>query len=121
MLGLALVGLFADGTTGQGWQMTGVDSFLGVANQGVSGLFVAGGYQADFPGQFQAQVIGILALGLWGFLTGLLICAPLGLLLHAISRRTDSAAAPAYETPSYETQQAYEMVDLDDARVRPPV
>lgn len=84
MVGLLLLGLFADGVTGQGWQMTGVDSYLGVTGQGVSGLFTAQGYQMDFPGQLQAQVIGILTVALWGFLTGLVICVPLGLLLHGL-------------------------------------
>lgn len=86
VVGLLLVGIFADGVVGSGWQMTGLDSYLGVAGQGVSGLFVASGYQFDFPGQLQAQAIGILALSLWGFLTGMICCIPLGLLFHALDR-----------------------------------
>ncbi|RIK55908.1 MAG: hypothetical protein DCC57_04355 [Chloroflexi bacterium] len=86
VVGLLLLGLFADGATGQGWQMTGVDAYLGVTGQGVSGLFTARGFQMDFPGQLQAQVIGILALALWGFLAGMLLCVPLGLLLHGLLR-----------------------------------
>ena len=93
ILGLLLVGFFADGAVGQGWHMTGLESYLGVAGQGVSGLFAASAYQADFPGQLQAQVIGILALGLWGFLMGMLICAPLGLILHGLLRG-DGKSAP---------------------------
>jgi hypothetical protein len=45
----------------------------------------------DFPGQLQAQVIGILTLSLWGFVVGMLVCAPLGVLLHSLLRST---AAP---------------------------
>jgi ammonium transporter, Amt family len=86
MLGLLLLGIFADGAAGSGWQMTGVEEYMGVTGQGVSGLFAARGYQVDFPGQLQAQVIGILALWLWGFLTGLLLCVPLGLLLQGLLR-----------------------------------
>jgi Amt family ammonium transporter len=89
VMGLVLVGIFADGVVGRGWQMTGVESYLGVAGQGVSGLLVAGVYQVDFPGQLQAQLVGVLALGLWGFLTGVLVCTPLGLLLHSI-RHTEA-------------------------------
>jgi ammonium transporter, Amt family len=84
MMGLVMVGIFADGSAGAGWQMVGVESHLGVAGQGVSGLFTLPGYQADFPGQVQAQVIGILALFLWGFLTGIIICAPLGMILYSL-------------------------------------
>jgi Amt family ammonium transporter len=91
MLGLLLVGLFADGAFGRGWQMTGLESYLGVTGQGVTGLFAAEGFQADFPGQLQAQLIGILALALWGFLSGLAVCVPLGLLLHALERDDRSA------------------------------
>ncbi len=86
MVGLLLVGIFADGVVGRGWHMTGLDRYLGVTGQGVSGLLAARGYQPDFPGQLQAQVIGILTLALWGFLIGMLICAPLGLLLHGLLR-----------------------------------
>ena len=108
MVGLLLVGFFADGAVGPGWQMTGMESYLGVAGQGVSGLFTASAYQADFPGQLQAQVIGILALGLWGFLAGILVCAPMGLILHGLLgdsadasaiRAVDAAPAPAERAP----------------------
>ena len=89
MIGLLLVGLFADGVAGSGWQATGGSNYLGVAGQGVSGLFVASGYQIDFPGQLQAQMAGILTLGLWGFLAGILFCAPLGFLAHGLERSED--------------------------------
>jgi Amt family ammonium transporter len=94
VVGLLLVGIFADGRVGAGWQQTGVGSFLGVPGQGVSGLTVAAGLQPDFPGQLQAQVIGAAALGLWGFLAGLLICVPLGLIYHSLLQR-DGAPAPS--------------------------
>jgi Amt family ammonium transporter len=91
VVGLLAVGIFADGTVGQGWHMTGLESYLGVTGQGVSGLFTERGFQPDFPAQLQAQVIGILSLILWGFSAGMLVCAPLGLLLHSLLRGT---AAP---------------------------
>jgi Amt family ammonium transporter len=91
MIGLLMLGVLADGVTGRGWQMTGVESYLGVTGQGVTGLFAAQGFQSDFPAQLQAQVIGMLTLALWGFVVGMLICAPLGVLLHSLLRST---AAP---------------------------
>jgi Amt family ammonium transporter len=97
IVGLLAVGIFADGTVGQGWHMTGLNSYLGVSGQGVSGLFTASGFQMDFPSQLQAQVIGILSLILWGFSSGMLICAPLGLLLHSLLRST--ATVPVASAP----------------------
>ena len=76
ILGLLLAGLFADGASGMGWQRTGMERYLGVAGQGVTGLLAGAGYQPDFPGQLQAQVMGIAAIGLWGFLSGLVVVCP---------------------------------------------
>ena len=92
ILGLLMVGLLADGVAGLGWQMTGLESHLGVTGQGVSGLFVAQGFAVDFPGQFQAQLIGVVALGLWGLLTGLAVCVPLGLVTHNLERSANRRA-----------------------------
>ena len=101
IIGLLLVGIFSDGVVGMGWQMTGLDTYQGIANQGVSGLFVMEGYQFDFPGQLQAQAIGVLALGLWGFLTGMICCIPLGLLFHALdhSEQPNSTIPSGYAMP----------------------
>ena len=92
MIGLLWVGLFADGVAGSGWQLTGINDYLGVSGQGVTGLFAASGYQVDFPGQLQAQIVGILAVGLWGFVAGMLFCAPLALLMYGL--RQSAASAP---------------------------
>jgi ammonium transporter, Amt family len=109
MVGLLLVGLFADGVVGNGWQMTGVGNYLGVTGQGVSGLFVASGYQIDFPSQLQAQAIGVLALSLWGFVMGMALCIPLGLLFHALEGgdravSESPALAPAQLEPVFQEQ-----------------
>ncbi|HRJ40892.1 MAG: hypothetical protein KJZ86_05415 [Caldilineaceae bacterium] len=109
LLGLLGLGLFADGSVGSGWQMTGVGSYLGVTGQGVTGLFAASGFVADFPGQLQAQVIGAVALLLWGFVTGSLICIPLA----ALAQGLDAAARHGHaqqtglrgDTPSTPTEQ----------------
>jgi Amt family ammonium transporter len=114
MVGLLLVGLFADGVVGNGWQMTGLGNYLGVEGQGVSGLFVANGYAISFPQQLQAQAIGVLALSLWGFVVGMVICIPLGLLFHALEgseqarNEASTALAPPVMEPVYQ-EQAFEL------------
>ena len=116
MIGLLIVGIFADGAVGQGWNMTGLDAYRGVAGQGVAGLFTSAGYQVDFPGQLQAQVIGILGLGLWGFLMGMIVCAPLGMLLHGLLRGGAQTRARPVQGPdaggSYAASPAGEFVPL---------
>lgn len=104
MVGLLLVGIFADGVVGNGWQMTGLGTYLGIDGQGVSGLFVASGYQFDFPSQLQAQAIGVLALSLWGFITGMIICIPLGLLFHALERGEQVPLVPTPLEPVFQEQ-----------------
>jgi Amt family ammonium transporter len=103
---IVLAGIFADGAAGSGWQMAGVGAYLGVPGQGVSGLLTAAGFQRDFPGQLQAQVIGVVALGLWGFVTGLLVCAPLALLFHGLQRSATAPAAPL-NAPQERTVQPF--------------
>ncbi|MEA3309687.1 MAG: hypothetical protein U9Q70_09280 [Chloroflexota bacterium] len=58
--GVLAVALLADGRWGAGWN--------GGATTGVAGLFSSGG-----SGQFIAQLVGLLALGLWGITWGLLL------------------------------------------------
>ena len=119
MVGLLLVGVFADGVVGNGWQMTGLGNYLGVEGQGVSGLFVASGYQINFPQQLQAQAIGILALSLWGFVMGMAFCIPLGLLFHALDGSeggrgaTTTALAPSTLEPVYQ-EQGFELEFLTE-------
>jgi Amt family ammonium transporter len=69
IISLLLVSFFADGQAGQGWHGVGLTAYHGIPTQGVSGLVVASGFASDWPGQFQAQLLGmaaitILALGL---------------------------------------------------------
>jgi Amt family ammonium transporter len=63
VVSLLLVSIFAAGQAGQGWNGVGLMAYQGVSGQGVSGLIVAAGYHLDWPGQFQAQLIGIAAIG----------------------------------------------------------
>ena len=67
--GLLALAIFADGTYGVGWNKTGVDRFLGVAGQGVSGIFTQPPFTPDSPGQMEAQFFGVLAIGLLAFVS----------------------------------------------------
>ena len=63
--GILAVGLFADGTFGQGLNGVGAGLYLGVAGQGVSGvLLLASGMQPDF-GQLTAQLLGLVVTACW--------------------------------------------------------
>jgi len=85
--GLLSVGFFADGRWGQGWNGIGADRFLGVAQQGVTGLLAAPGFQRDWPGQMLAQMVGAAAIALFSFFVAWLIFAVV------------SAAARAFRGP----------------------
>lgn len=62
-----LLAIFADGQSGAGWNQIGPDQFLGVSGQGVSGFWVAAGFVADWPGQFNAQLLGTVVVAVWSF------------------------------------------------------
>jgi Amt family ammonium transporter len=71
VLGVVAVGLFADGSAGRGWNGIGPDTYLGVVGQGVTGLFPAAGFAVDWPGQVNAQLVGLAAIaGLTVLLVG---------------------------------------------------
>ncbi|MCS6842777.1 MAG: ammonium transporter [Caldilineales bacterium] len=69
-VGLLAVGLWADGLAGAGWNQTGSAGYLGAVGQGVTGLWPAAGFTSDWPGQMQAQAVGLAALFLGPFLAG---------------------------------------------------
>ncbi|MER2600418.1 MAG: hypothetical protein ABTQ73_12940 [Caldilineales bacterium] len=70
LLGLLGVGLFADGLAGSGWNGIGAAEFLGGRGAGVAGALAAAGLPADWPGQMQAQLIGMAAIVALGVLGG---------------------------------------------------
>lgn len=74
--GLLAVAFFADGRWGQGWNNVGLQEYRTVVGQGVSGFLVAPGFLGDGPGQLIAQLTGLVAIALLGFLGG---WAPLAL------------------------------------------
>lgn len=67
MWGLLALAIFADGQYGVGWNNTGLTSYLGVPNQGVTGIFSLPSFVPDSPGQMEAQFFGVVAIGLFAF------------------------------------------------------
>lgn len=65
VLGILAPGLVADGQAGQGWNGIGVESYLGVAGQGITGFIPAPGLASDWPGQINAQLVGMAAIAAW--------------------------------------------------------
>jgi Amt family ammonium transporter len=65
--GVLAVGLFAGGRSGEGWNRVGAIAYLGVDGQGVTGYLALPGYASDWPGQFYAQAIGAIAIGVTAF------------------------------------------------------
>jgi Amt family ammonium transporter len=62
LMGVLAVGLFGDGLAGQGWNGLGAEAYLGVAGQGVTGFLPAPGFASDWPGQINAQLVGLAAI-----------------------------------------------------------
>lgn len=65
--GLLALAIFANGDHGIGWNRTGLTEYLGVPNQGVTGIFASSGFVPDSPGQMEAQFFGVIAVGLLAF------------------------------------------------------
>ncbi len=98
LLGLLAIGVFADGLAGAGWNGVGRVEFLGVPGQGVTGLLAAPGYQPDWPGQMQAQLVGVGALFLLGFLAGVVVFGLLAVLARGLRLAQEARADRALET-----------------------
>ncbi|HEY66620.1 MAG TPA: hypothetical protein G4O02_18890 [Caldilineae bacterium] len=94
VLGILAVGLFADGVVGQGWNGIGVDQYLGVAGQGVTGLLAAAGMQPDWPGQMEAQVIGLITTTLIPFLAATVWFAIVATLARIMEGPYPASAEP---------------------------
>jgi Amt family ammonium transporter len=85
-IGLLLVALFADGRAGAGWNGVGPTGYLGVEGQGVSGLVTGSGFAPDWPGQFQAQLVGTGAVILWTLLVTFLLFQVINLVIQSWTR-----------------------------------
>jgi Amt family ammonium transporter len=94
ILGLLLPALVANGRYGVGWNGGGEETYLDVAGQGVSGLLVANGFAADWPGQFYAQLIGAVAIFAWSFGLSWLLMQILVGIVHAWERSGLEFGAP---------------------------
>jgi Amt family ammonium transporter len=99
LAGLLLVALFATGQSGQGWNGVGLTDYLGMAGQGVSGLVVASGYVSDWPGQFQAQLLGIGAIILWVLVVAFLLFQTVKVVVASWARSGLELAGSAIPGP----------------------
>ena len=99
--GTLAVAIFADGHWGVGWNGVGVQQYLGIAGQGISGYLLADGYLPAGPSQLHAQLVGIGALFVvallvpWMAFKWALWIRDLG--RHAVARREESLAPPLPE------------------------
>jgi Amt family ammonium transporter len=64
LLGILAPGVFGDGRAGQAWNEIGAEAYLGVSGQGVTAFFPASGLAPDWPGQINAQLVGLAAVAL---------------------------------------------------------
>ena len=111
LISLLLVGFFADGTAGQGWNRVGLVDYLGVPGQGVSALVISPPYVADWPGQVQAQLLGSGAVFVWALLLSAILFQVYLAIGNAWARTkfsgevgslpaAEPAPAPADDTPA---------------------
>jgi len=81
--GLLALAIFADGIYGAGWNGIGSEEYLGIAGQGVSGGFVAAGFQLDLLNQLFAQLAGIATISILAFALAWLFFKTLDMLIKA--------------------------------------
>jgi ammonium transporter, Amt family len=93
LIGCLAPALFATGRFGQGWNGVGEESYLGVAGQGVTGLWAAVGQQPDWPGQAIAQLAGIGASIVFPGLLSLALYSGLRGIVRWRSARKDASVA----------------------------
>jgi hypothetical protein len=96
LLGMLLLGLFANGAAGQGMNKIGAATYLGIANLGVIGLITQTGAPGD-TGQLSAQLIGALIIPALSFA----VCSPFAWLLSRI---------PHAQSAIEQTQERNEML-----------
>ncbi len=100
IVSLLLVSLFADGRAGQGWNGIGLTAYHDVEGQGVSGLVVGPGFATDWPGQFQAQLLGAGAMILWTLVVSFLLFHTITVVARAWARTGLELAAPSLPVPA---------------------
>ena len=100
LVSLLLIPFFADGRAGQGWNGLGLTDYYGVTGQGVSGLIVASGFASDWPGQLQAQLLGIGAIVIWALVVGFLLFQTIIVAINAWARTGLELADPGLMPPT---------------------
>jgi Amt family ammonium transporter len=110
MISLLLVAVFADGRAGQGWNGLGSTEYLGVPGQGVAGLMVAPGFVADWPGQLQAQALGMGIILIWALLLSFLLFQTVIAVTDAWARTGLELAGPFTSTRP-DTEKPAEFTD----------
>jgi Amt family ammonium transporter len=98
--GLLALGIFADGGSGQGWNGVGAREYLEIARQGVSGLLVGAGFQPDWPQQFYAQLVGVVALLIWAFALSWLVFRAAGSLSSRVVGFRAQMGTAAEQSPN---------------------
>jgi Amt family ammonium transporter len=106
LLGLLAIGFFADGLAGAGWNGVGPREYLGVSGQGVTGLLAAPGMQADWPGQMQAQLIGMGVIFGMAFVTSLAVFGLLALMARGLRMARTAQAAQRKEETAVAVEEA---------------
>jgi Amt family ammonium transporter len=108
--GLLVVGLFADGQYGPGWNGVGPVDYLGITAQGVSGYLTVSGFVPDWPGQLFAQIVGAAAISLFAFGCGWLVFTIIAQVV-AVWEKTGLEFGPA---PAPLTSTPGEGAEADD-------
>ena len=75
--GLLAVALFSNGRWGRGWNGVGLDEYLAVPSQGVTGFLPAAGLAGNGQGQMVAQLVGLGAIALSVWLVSWIMCSVL--------------------------------------------
>jgi len=93
--GLISLALFADGRHGVGWNGVGVEEYLGIEGQGVSGYLTAPNFVPDWPGQLQAQLVGLAAIIIFSFALAWLFFKLLDLFARAWGKPSENLSTDA--------------------------
>jgi Amt family ammonium transporter len=118
--GILSVALFADGRWGAGWNGVGVQQYLGVASQGVSGWLVATGLQPAGADQVYAQLTGLSALVVAALLLPWLIFKT-ALWIYAQGQRVMTAPVPAPASASVEGESPAELTATEATAEEQPM
>jgi Amt family ammonium transporter len=118
--GILSVAVFADGRWGAGWNGVGVQQYVGVAGQGVSGWLLAKGLQPAGPGQVYAQLAGLSALVIAALLLPWLIFKTV-LWIHAQGQRVITAPVPAPASVPVDGEPSTEVTATESPSEEQPI